>query len=328
MIRLNDIRGQRAVVLLLGRLLARGRLPHAMLLEGPPGSGRRTVARAVAAAALCHAPIAGDACGNCISCTAFAGNAHPDLVELPNDHEPVSEGLLAIARDGGDGGVSTAAGRLIPRPWADWIATQSGESAMLGHGRIFLMPAVERLNLMAANRLLKALEEPPPNVRFLMTTANAAEVLPTIRSRAQRLRLQPLTTDDVATIFANLGRDPRAAAAGLRGAGVHPAPLEPLIKLALHGWDALAVAAIAEALPSSPGAAAEAAGVTAAADQRRTLRAWLVATAQALRSELRGAEPATVAERIQAVQDLVRDLDRNMAPRLVIEALGCARGGR
>jgi hypothetical protein len=328
MLRLNDIRGQRGVVLLLGRLLASGRLPHALLFEGPPGSGRRTTARAIAAAALCHAPVGGDACGACLSCRAIADHAHPDLVELPNDHEPVPDALLEIARDGGDGGVLTAAGQLIPLPWADWIANQSGESAMLGHGRVFLIPGVERLKREAANRLLKALEEPPPNVRFLMTTANAAMVLSTIRSRAQRLRLQALASDDVAAILTQLERDPRSAAIGLRETTLAPAPLAPLVNLAMQGYDAAAIAEVAAALPSSPGSAAEQAGVTVAADQRRTLRAWLIATAHALRPALRGSAPGIAAERIQTVLDLIRDLDRNMAPRLVIEALACARPGR
>jgi replication-associated recombination protein RarA len=331
MMRLAGIRGQSAAVLLLRRLLARGRLPHAILLEGPAGCGRRTVARALAAAALCHAPMAGDACGACISCVQMEGSAHPDLVELPNSHEPVPEGLLALAKDGGEGGVTTASGRLIPASWARWIADQACQSAMLGHGRAFILPAVERFNLGAANALLKVLEEPPAGVRFLMTTGSAAEVLKTVRSRAQLVRMLALSADDVAAIRINQGEDPvsarRDAISGLRGTGsIQSAAVAGLVRLATHGWDAAAVAAVADALPATPSAQAEKAGLTTAAEQRRALRAWLQAAAQSLRTELRGSAPAASAANIQRLLDLIHDIDRNLPVRLVIEAL--AAGGR
>ncbi|HEX3135063.1 MAG TPA: DNA polymerase III subunit delta', partial [Planctomycetota bacterium] len=83
--RLGEIIGHGGLPRLLVRLIARTRLPHAIILDGIPGCGRRTLARAVAQALLCHAPHQGDACGACASCRVLAAETHPDCIELPHD---------------------------------------------------------------------------------------------------------------------------------------------------------------------------------------------------------------------------------------------------
>src|SRR5271167_4218768 len=85
--RLREVIGQDGLVRLLSRLIARGRLPPALLLEGLPGCGRRTLALAIAQAVLCPRAQGGDACGECASCRMVNEGSHPDLVSLPHDSQ-------------------------------------------------------------------------------------------------------------------------------------------------------------------------------------------------------------------------------------------------
>ena len=87
MMKLGDIVGHEPVVRLLRRSLADGRLPHALLFHGPPGIGKRSVARSLAAAMNCQKrrQTDDDCCGSCISCLKIARNLHPDVVLVTLD---------------------------------------------------------------------------------------------------------------------------------------------------------------------------------------------------------------------------------------------------
>ena len=310
--RLAEIIGQSAVARLVARLIARDRLPHALLLEGVPGSGRRSLATAIAQTVLCAAPVAGDACGTCDACRLVLAGNHPDLVSTPHDSEP--------------GAVSVDLVR-------EQVVEAAYASPLVGERRVFLLPGIERWNLSAGNALLKVLEEPPASVRFVATTHQATAVLRTIRSRSQLYRLQPLTAADVEAVLVRGGlaagearRRAMTAQGGHRGLwhGAPTVPLEPLLALARDGYRTALVAEAIAALPSRLDPAAEEAGLTLAAEQRRTVRVWLAAVIHALRADLHlgGAEAQQAAERIQRIALLQQDLARNLQPRLVIEALG------
>jgi DNA polymerase III delta' subunit len=301
------VHGHGPVVRLLQRLHQRDRLPAALLLEGPPGCGRRTLARAWARALLCASPIEGDACGQCMHCQLVPTGAHPDLVGTAHD---------------------TAA----TPPTAEQIRTEVVEAAyqspLQANRRVFIIHTVERLRLEAANALLKVLEEPPTRTRFVLTTALAPAVLRTIRSRCQLLRLGALGVDDLAQVLMD-GGVPRALALA-RAAGGHgthrdlwddapPVPLAALHQLATQGFRSAAVAEAVSNLPEDGD------GGTVAQAQRAAVRRWLLALAQRLRQDLR-AEDATVArmaaQRLERLATLHRDLALNLSPRLVLEALG------
>ena len=310
--RLAEVIGQVAVARLVARLISRDRLPHAVLLEGVPGCGRRTLATAIAQAILCGQPNAGDACGLCDACRMVAAGSHPDLVVTPHDSESVQVSVDLVR---------------------DQIIEAGYQSPLLGTHRVFILHSIERWNLASANALLKLLEEPPASVRFVITTAQASAVLRTIRSRAQLYRLQALTAIEVEQVLVRGGLSvaqahERAALAvgGHRGLwqGQPHIPLQSLLQLAREGYRTAWVSEALEALPAKLSPEAELQGITLAAEQRRSVRIWLGALTQALRGDLRagGQVAARASERIPRIIGLQHDLARNIQPRLVVEAIG------
>ncbi|MBA2479167.1 MAG: DNA polymerase III subunit [Planctomycetes bacterium] len=307
--RIAEVVGQPSVARLIARLIARSRLPHASMVEGVPGCGRRTVARAIAQALLCARPIDGDACGTCPACALCAAGTHPDLVSTPHDSE--SEDIpVDLLRDD--------------------IVARAYESPLMGERRVFILYSVERLQNAAANVLLKVLEEPPAGAYFIATTAQASAVLKTIRSRAQLYRLQPLAASDVAVVLGRAGiPTAEAHARSERSAGGHrglwgdisPVPLEDLRALSRDGLRSEIVARVIDALPTSVTAEQEAAGRTVSAEQRRVLRQWLVALAHDFQRELRQDPSLALALRMERLANLHHDIARNLSPRLIIEAL-------
>ena len=165
------------------------RVSHAYLLAGPPGAGHQEAARAAAAALLCPHGAAGRACGRCDSCLQVAGGVHPDLV-APDQH-----GIDAVRQV-----LATLAYR--PR-----VAAR----------KVVLWRDVDRLTPQAANALLKSVEEPPPFVTFLMTTDHPERVLPTLRSRCQRIPFRPRPREERARqLAAATGSEPLVAYWALR----------------------------------------------------------------------------------------------------------------
>ena len=167
-----DVLGHESRVAELLRALADGRLPHALLLTGKRGVGKRLVADAVAQAALCDAPDAatGDACGECESCRTFAHGAHPDF-----DVVVRAEGKRDI-------------GIELVRDLIERLALKGHR----GRGRVAVVDDADRLTVAAQNAFLKTLEEPPPGTTLILVSSNAERLLPTVRSRCAILRFGPL----------------------------------------------------------------------------------------------------------------------------------------
>lgn len=168
---LAAIRGHHAVVQRLRQALAHQRLGSAYLLGGPRGVGKVTLARAFAALALCQAPIDGDACGTCPHCVRIARGAHPDLQLLERDP------------DKRDIGVDAARG--VTR----WLALRP----LMATRKVVIIDEAESLSLAAQNALLKTIEEPPGQTILLLAATTPSLLLPTIRSRCQLLRMDPLS---------------------------------------------------------------------------------------------------------------------------------------
>jgi DNA polymerase-3 subunit delta' len=307
--RLAEVIGQVALVTLFQRLLGARQLSHALMLEGVPGCGRRTLARSLAQAILCASPQSGDACGGCPSCLLSQAGNHPDLTEVHHDSQP------------GETTVEEVREQLVARAF---------ETPLIGERRVFVLYGMERLREAAANAMLKALEEPPAGAYFILTTSQAGGVLRTIRSRVQLFRLQPLSEVDLSRILIRGGISaPEARTRAMRGAGSHRGlwealetmPLESLKSLCLDGFSSDLVSQAMAALPSTLSEAQEAAGWTLAAEQRRAVRHWLSALAHELARQLRRQPDPVLANRIERVLGLERDLNLNLQPRLVIEAL-------
>lgn len=181
----------------------RQRMPHAILLHGSRGIGKRHLANVLAQALLCESPTAsGLACGTCAGCALVASDNHPDFrLVVPGIDLPTRDD----ASDDGDDAVEPAPSptkrgkpsREIKidqiRELADFLTTTTHRG---GHRVVVLVPA-EALNASSANALLKMLEEPPASSVFVLVADELDAVLPTIRSRCVLLRA-PMPTHDVA----------------------------------------------------------------------------------------------------------------------------------
>jgi len=152
-----------------------------LLFTGPDGVGKRRVAMELAQRELCFRR---SACGECEGCRLFQGELP---VELPNLLRIAPEGKAGLIRIGAirgddlvEGGVIQWAHRAPPPRCQRWI----------------LVEDAHRLNGASANMLLKTLEEPPEGCWFLLVTHRPEAMLPTIRSRCERIAFQPLGPEE------------------------------------------------------------------------------------------------------------------------------------
>jgi DNA polymerase-3 subunit delta' len=179
----------------------RERIPHALLLHGARGIGKRHFAHALAQSLLCEAPEGQAlACGRCAGCQLLAADNHPDLrwlvpeVDQPLRDEPDDElNDSAIASPSKAGKPSRAILIDQVRAIGEFLAL----AAHRGGRRVVILAPAEALNGPAANALLKLLEEPPPGAVFIAVTDELDAVLPTVRSRCVLLRA-PVPAADAA----------------------------------------------------------------------------------------------------------------------------------
>lgn len=194
-----------------------GRMHHAWLITGARGLGKATLAWRIARFLLTAPEDAG----------GLFGPAPPDSLDVDPDH-PVCRRMLALAeprlclirRAPNDKG--TALSAVITVDEVRKLRKFLGLSAADGGQRVVIVDAVDDMNPSAANAILKALEEPPPRVTFLLVCHQPARLLPTIRSRCRELRLAPLSAADMAAAMAQAGAEAAnpAALAELSGGSV------------------------------------------------------------------------------------------------------------
>lgn len=156
----------------------RTHLPHAILLHGHAGSGKYDFAQILAQSLLCQASDAtGLPCGQCASCSWYAQSNHPDF-------------RLLAPEEGKD----TAAGRKRTQISVDQVRALSSFLELSSHHsdglRLVLVHPAESLNPVAANSLLKMLEEPPAGVIFILVTHQLQRLLATIVSRCQKIAMR------------------------------------------------------------------------------------------------------------------------------------------
>src|SRR3954449_5526852 len=156
--------------MVLRSALASGSPSHAYLFHGPPGTGKRTAARALAAELLAEGEDDPDAAR-----TRVLHGTHPDLTWV----RPTGAHVMRVSDV--DGPVVAAAGR----------------TPFESRRRVFVLERVDTMNDEVANRLLKTLEEPPSFVHLILLTDQLGQVIETVVSRCQLVRFDPLPRERI-----------------------------------------------------------------------------------------------------------------------------------
>jgi DNA polymerase-3 subunit delta' len=148
------------------------RLHHAYLFEGPAGIGKQLVALWLAQLCNCDAAVEDRPCGTCRPCRLIRSGQHPDVIRLaPEEGRATPIVTVAQVRE---------------------VTRQMGYRRFSGKRRFIIVDPAESLPPPSANALLKSLEEPPEGTGFILIASHAASLLPTIRSRCQRLRFSAM----------------------------------------------------------------------------------------------------------------------------------------
>lgn len=224
----KEIIGQKAVKERLVRSVKEGRISHAQLFLGPQGSGSLALAVAYAQYTSCNSRLSDDSCGECSSCIKYNKLVHPDLhfvypVALSKNVR-VSTDVAATWRD-----------VFLDNPYItlfSWFETLEAENkqAVIGveesaeilrklslttyeaEYKIMIIWQAEKMNPAAANKLLKILEEPPEKTLFLLVCESEDQLLRTIVSRTQLVKITKINDQDLIDALAERhGLQPEAA---------------------------------------------------------------------------------------------------------------------
>lgn len=205
---MDRILGQHAAIRSLQSQLATGRVHHAQVFHGPAGVGKFTTAIEFARLLLCHDPASDldgnrQACGACASCKLFRqmdeaedaddpaavlASAHPDLHVITKELALFSDDAQERAR------------KLTSIPVGvirEHLLGPASLAPTLGHGKVFIVDEAELLNPTGQNALLKTLEEPTAGTYLILVTSSEHRLLPTIRSRCQRIAFGSLEDEAV-----------------------------------------------------------------------------------------------------------------------------------
>jgi DNA polymerase-3 subunit delta' len=266
----RDIAGHRQVLQLLAGAVERQTLSPSLILDGPEGVGKRRSAVALAQLLNCAAPqpsegIGLDACGICASCLRIGRGVHSDVLVI----EPGDTGAIKVDQ------IRDAIERAAYRPFE-------------GRRRVVILDDADAVLVEAQNALLKTLEEPPSASVFVLVTSRPDVLLPTVRSRCQRLRFGRLAAGDIAEV---LIRDHDYDEAGAHAAA---SAADGSVRAALEG-DSDDFAAAREA------AAGLLQGVATSTDPRRRLNSAKILIGN-------GVDRDELSRRLRALSSLLRDL--------------------
>lgn len=203
---------------------------HALLIHGPSGVGQFELGLALARARLCEAPEGTTRpCDRCAACHLVQQRSHPDLLLLV---PPVL--AVALGWQEPDDRKAKPSKEIAVAAVREAIAW-SQQTPSRGRGKVVVVSPAEAMNAVTANALLKTLEEPPPSLRLVLCTADPDLLLPTIRSRCQKLRLAGPGADEALAWLEQQG----VAGAPILLAAAGGRPLEAQA-LAADGLDAAA----------------------------------------------------------------------------------------
>ncbi|MDY6833491.1 MAG: DNA polymerase III subunit delta' [Chloroflexota bacterium] len=173
-----NVIGQPEAISSLERNSQQGRLSHAYLFVGPPHVGKRTLAITLAQSVNCKAQER--PCTSCDACRRILEEKHPDVQILGLDSKHHAEIGIHYIRE---------------------IQATSYLPPFEGRYKVFIIQNAEALSSEASNCLLKILEEPSPQVLFLLLSSRERQLLPTITSRCQRIELRPSPVSSIKTML-------------------------------------------------------------------------------------------------------------------------------
>ncbi len=212
----SEVLGQETTKKKLIQSVSDERISHALLFSGPSGSGKLPLAIAYAQYVSCESRKEGDSCGTCPSCIKYNKLVHPDLhfvfpVVNPKQGsgKAVSDNYIAQWREA-----------LLDKPyltenqWYEIIDAENKQGfisrnestevlrklslkSFEAEYKVLIMWLPEKMNPPAANSLLKLIEEPPAKTLFLLVSEHTEQIISTIRSRTQLIRLTPLDKESI-----------------------------------------------------------------------------------------------------------------------------------
>jgi DNA polymerase-3 subunit delta' len=190
----SDIVGHAEMLNRFRRSAEAGRLASTYLFVGPKGIGKRTFALQVARCLFCqrHAEHELEACGECAACQQVVAGTHPDLDLLSR---PPDKSFIPLELLIGDEAHRAREG----------LCHRLGLKPYYGGRKIAVLDDADYLNAEGANCLLKTLEEPPPRSMVILIGTSEQRQLPTIRSRSQIIRFQPLSREQVEELLLRRG---------------------------------------------------------------------------------------------------------------------------
>jgi DNA polymerase-3 subunit delta' len=217
---------------------------HALLLQGHAGAGVFELALRVARTWLCETAGADAPCGRCVACHLLASNSHPDFRALLPELTQVELGWSVGGSETVDAGDGESKSKKKPSKEIRIEAVRDAiawtqKSSSRGRAKVLLLFPADAMNLVASNALLKTLEEPPQGVRLLLVAEDAERLLPTLRSRCQRILFAGPTPEQALTWLEAQGV--ADAPVLLAAAGGHPLAAR---RLAADGFDAAAWVAL------------------------------------------------------------------------------------
>jgi DNA polymerase-3 subunit delta' len=182
--------GNEQVKEFLRRMIAAGRLPGAMLFAGPDGVGKKRFALEIARSVFCAETLNFGSCGKCGTCKRVLQFVLPRS-EKRDDYDKV------IFSEHADVGLVIPFGRNIGVGAIRELEREANFRPYEGKKRFFVIDEADKMNLSAANALLKTLEEPPVTTHIILLTSRYNSLLATIVSRCQMLRFQPLAAEEI-----------------------------------------------------------------------------------------------------------------------------------
>lgn len=211
----SDIIGQQQIKQLLIRTVSEQRVPHAVLLHGPAGVGKLGLAIAYAQYLSCENRNADDACGRCASCVKYNKLVHPDLHFVFPVIKPTGKSSVVC-----DDFIAPFRERVLKSPYFDvndWYVGISGDAKQgliysneseeivrklslktyESEYKVMIVWLPEKMHESCANKLLKILEEPPAKTLFVLVSNMPDDILTTIVSRTQPIRVPRLSQSEI-----------------------------------------------------------------------------------------------------------------------------------